>query len=142
MAVCWVNTNAVIFTGLGSAVVVGRCVKKALSPWTVQVARRGRKVLLMARDEGEDDAQGEENDHDRRDWDTSWAKFKERQEGGGVFKLPPQESQRKQRAVEDERTEKLTDAWSNDNGFLLGIGVIVLIGLFYGYVFMSGGISH
>lgn len=142
MTVCWVNTKAVVFTGLRSIVGVRICVKKISSLWALQTARRGRKTLFMAKDDRKDSAQERDDEQGKKDWDTSWTEFKEKQDGGGLFKLPPEESQRKQRAFEDERTERLTNAWSNDRGFLLGIGVIVLIGLFYGYVFMTGGISR
>lgn len=87
----------------------------------------------------------EENDPDNEnpaDWDSSWKDYQERQANGGVFKLPPEDYAQKQTDFEGEQVEKLTSAWSNDTGFLIGIGVIGLIALFYGYVFLTGGISH
>lgn len=143
MASCWIYANATVFTGLRCVAKVRRCATRKINPTNLQTTQRGRPAWLMAKDGEQDSTQGREGEQDRKDWDDSWSEFKQKQEeGGGIFKLPPEESQRKRRAIEDERTEKLTDAWSNDTGFLAGIGVIVLIGLFYGYVFATGGISH
>lgn len=73
-----------------------------------------------------------------RDWDASWKTFKDEDARGGVFRLPPESAA----PVADKRTERLTDVWSNDSGFLAGIAVIVGIGLFYGYVYASGGLTR
>ena len=75
-----------------------------------------------------------------RDWDSSWTEFSKNR-SGGVFELPDDRPTDGNIKVEDERVEKLTSAFSNETGFLLGIGVIALIAVFYGYVYASGGIS-
>lgn len=87
--------------------------------------------------------EGDGESENPRDWDSSWKEFEERKtSNGGVFKLPPDDYQQKQAKFEGEQVERLTSAWSNDKGFLIGAGIIGFIALFYGYVFATGGISH
>lgn len=74
-------------------------------------------------------------------WDESWKRYDQNRRGG-VFKLPEDYRTTKPRDVGDERVEKLTSAWSNDAGFLAGIGVILLIAAFYAYVYATGGIAN
>lgn len=84
-----------------------------------------------------------ENRDKPQDWDSSWKDFKETtNSGGGVFELPPETFEEKQTDFEGERVEKLTNAWSNESGFLVGIAFIGLIGLFYAYVYATGGITR
>lgn len=80
----------------------------------------------------------EKSDKSGTDWDSSWNEFNKTREGG-VFNLPDETGVPAD--VRDERVERLTNAWSNENGFLVGIAVIALIALFYVYVFATGGIS-
>lgn len=112
------------------------------------------KWLRMTNKEGEDKS-GFENEKDKQDWDESWTNFNQRQQrrgevnsndvgGGGVFKFASsldQQQQQRQDTVEDKRVEDLTNAWSNESGFLYGIAIIVLIGMFYVYVYATGGIT-
>lgn len=76
------------------------------------------------------------------DWDSSWNEYQRKSVNGGVFELPKEDADQKQGDLEDERVGKLTSVWSNETGFLIGIAVIGLIALFYGYVYLTGGISH
>lgn len=99
---------------------------------------------LSDRREGGND-EDETGPRDERDWDKSWAMFREKEmESGGLFRLGSErEEQTSGRTQpEDRRVERLTDAWSNETGFLAGIAVVALIGMFYAYVFFTGGIQH
>lgn len=78
---------------------------------------------------------------DKKDtWDDSWSEMS-KSRSGGVFRLPPEDKPPPLDVV-DGRIDWLTSVWSSENGFLLAIAVIVLIGCFYVYVFVSGGIPH
>lgn len=97
----------------------------------------------MSASQEDKDSGGEDEKDNPQDWDSSWKDFEERRaSSSGVFKLPPEDFQQKQVDYESKQVQRLTSAWSNDKGFLVGIGIIGLIGLFYGYVFLTGGISH
>lgn len=86
----------------------------------------------------------ESGGNNEKDWDAAWNEFSESR-SGGTFQLPPnmppsdRETQKSNPG--DQRIDKLTSAWSNENGFLIGIAVILLIAAFYAYVYQSGGIS-
>lgn len=113
---------------------------------TNKALRRPRltaKVFPAMGDQGKDKQSfaDEDNDDASRDWDSSWKEFQKKSTDGGVFDLPPENPDEKTVDVEGQRVERLTTAWSNESGFLIGIGVIGLIGLFYGYVFATGGIT-
>jgi hypothetical protein len=56
---------------------------------------------------------------------------------GGLFKLSPDQSPANESI--DERTKQITNAWTNESGYLIGIGIIVLIGCFYVYVWTHQG---
>lgn len=89
----------------------------------------------------ENESDQNESNQNENDWDASWSQFSKKRTGG-VFELPPDEAPNPTLGASDERVEKLTWAWSNENGFLIGIAVILLIALFYFYVYETGGISH
>lgn len=95
------------------------------------------KCPVMVTEGGKEEEDSGKKD---RDWDSSWTEFSKNR-SGGVFELPDDRPTDGNIKVEDERVEKLTSAFSNETGFLLGIGVIALIAVFYGYVYASGGIS-
>lgn len=78
------------------------------------------------------------NDKSSVDWDNSWRAYRTdanksgKNERGGVFKLDGTEKNTND--VLERRTERLTRAWSNDAGFLVGICLCFLLGIFMMYV--------
>lgn len=91
----------------------------------------------------------QEEDNPDVNWDDEWKTFQEsglttgapgaKDEAGGVFKFGEKDSSIAD-TIEikvDARTEQLTDAWSNSNGFLVGIGIILLIAVAEGYVWFQ-----
>jgi hypothetical protein len=56
---------------------------------------------------------------------------------GGLFKLST--DQPPVNEILDERTKQITSAWTNESGYLIGIGIIVLIGCFYVYAWTHQG---
>jgi hypothetical protein len=68
---------------------------------------------------------------------TEEGSLQENQDSGGVFRIATEESPVKE--MLDERTNRFTDAWSNESGFLAGIGVIFLVGCFYLYAWTHQG---
>uniref|UniRef100_A0A7S0BM78 Uncharacterized protein n=1 Tax=Rhodosorus marinus TaxID=101924 RepID=A0A7S0BM78_9RHOD len=94
----------------------------------------------------------ESKDRKSRDWDTEWQKFRENKEALGPepdsdvpsMKLPGEQNDPRNlgRQRMDDRVESLTNRWSNDSAFLLAIGGVFLLGLFYVRVYQTGGISH
>jgi hypothetical protein len=62
---------------------------------------------------------------------TEEGSLQDNQDSGGVFRISTEESPVKE--MLDERTKRMTDAWTNESGFLAGIGVIFLVGCFYVY---------
>lgn len=143
LVVCWVQGSPVLGSKTSRFVTSQRPVCE-LTHGNVQAIRRtrARVAIMTGAGEPQKPEESDTGDENPPDWDSSWKDFQEREENGGVFKLPPEGFEEKQKEFEGERIEKLTAAWSNDTGFLVGIGVIGLIGLFYGYVFATGGISH
>mmetsp|Transcript_29777 Transcript_29777/g.114332 ORF Transcript_29777/g.114332 Transcript_29777/m.114332 type:complete len:132 (+) Transcript_29777:4166-4561(+) len=106
-----------------------------------------RPTTVMRASEGDEPKDGK-----RRDWDTEWQKFRESKEQEGPepgsdvpsMKLPgePNDGRNLGRQRMDDRVESLTNRWSNDSAFLLAIGGVFLLGLFYVRVYQTGGISH
>ena len=104
------------------------------------VGTRGARFSWKCLD-GENDEKRKDKEDDeagKPDWNSSWNEFSKKRQGG-VFGLA-EESLPEQRQRVDKQTDRLTSAWSNDAGFLVGIGVIGLIAAFYIYVYKSGGI--
>lgn len=125
------------------------CVRSSQAPLKLKnrVLRGGRSaiwlttVMVSGGKDSEPPNDGESGNASQ-DWDSSWKEFQEKTgNAGGVFELPLETSDEKQTDYEGEQVEKLTNAWSNESGFLVAIGIIGLIGLFYAYVFATGGIN-
>ncbi|KAJ8905166.1 hypothetical protein NDN08_001675 [Rhodosorus marinus] len=104
------------------------------------------RPTVMQASEGDESKDGKS-----RDWDTEWQKFRENKEPGPQpqsdlpsMKLPdePNDGRNLGRQRMDNRVESLTNRWSNDSAFLLAIGGVFLLGLFYVRVYQTGGISH
>lgn len=118
-----------------------------------------RLPLVMSSDDKnqKNQSSGDRNDSSdesevSNDWDASWSEYSKRR-SGGVFGLPSDDKSVNRNggasqnssidsSVTDERTERLTSLWSSENGFLIGIGVILFVAMFYIYVYNTGGISH
>lgn len=75
------------------------------------------------------------------DWDSSWRTFqKEESEGktfkgenmSNVFELPS--GRRADSDIVDDRTNKLTSAWTSESGYLVGIVIIAAVACLEGYV--------
>ena len=116
-----------------------------LNPQRILSTRRGR-VGIKACDDGKDieeKSDGDQDDSKKTDWDASWRSFTtaagKNPNQPNVFGLPDKDETKP--AGADERIERLTNVWSNDKAFLVGIGFVFLIALFYIYVFLSGGIG-
>ncbi|KAI0564948.1 hypothetical protein FGB62_22g340 [Gracilaria domingensis] len=103
-----------------------------------RIPRRVRTSMMQ--ENGENEEKKDPSGGEPRDWDSSWNDYQQKR-NGGVFKLPDQTTNKTQDMI-DERTDRITSIWANENGFLLAIGVILLIAAFYGYVYATGGISH
>jgi hypothetical protein len=80
---------------------------------------------------------------DNVDWDASWKQFsakstteKER-EGedtkGGVFKLSERPNPARLGNTTDPKTTRLTDAWTSESGYLVGIGICLALAGFVAY---------
>jgi len=98
--------------------------------------------IIRAQEGGGKNEGEEKSDSGGEDWDVSWKQFVDKENGGGVFELPPERPGEELYDVTDKRVEKLTSAWSNESGFLLGIVGILFIAAFYVYVGATGGISR
>lgn len=120
-------------------------------PYILPNFHRSARMASDQRKSGNDEDSSDEVKNSG-DWDTSWSEFSKRR-SDGVFQLPTDDSvgnadrgtsqnPPKGSPVADKRTERLTSLWSNENGFLVGIGVLFLIAMFYIYVYNTGGISH
>lgn len=75
------------------------------------------------------------------DWDSSWKTFRDDESQGktvkgegtdNVFQLPT--VRRPGSDMVDDRTNKLTSAWTSESGYLVGILVIAAIACLEGYV--------
>lgn len=101
-----------------------------------QVAQR-RSSILLSNTPKDDDSKNSDVD-----WDSSWKTFqKEGSEGktvrrevrtNNVFQLPVE--RRPDNDIVDERTNKLTSAWTSESGYLIGIAIIAVIACLEGYV--------
>lgn len=82
------------------------------------------------------------------DWDSDWKDYQGREAGsrrdpsaGNVFRLGG-DAERTAADIVDERTEKLTGAWTSETGYLIGIIVIALVAAGEGYVWWSSTVSR
>ncbi|KAA8499653.1 hypothetical protein FVE85_7238 [Porphyridium purpureum] len=124
----------------------GGCVLR--EPRTAWYGTRG--IVVVSAGNGEKGEEQEKDEAGEVDWDKAWkqrpisSSRKEvpppRSEGGFILPddMPGLDPVQKRM---DERTEKLTSIWANPNGYLVGIGLILALILFYSYVFFSGGLD-
>lgn len=140
--VCWVQGSPVQPSKAPKFPSSQRPVCELIRGKRLAVRRARASVVVMTGGAPEKPEESDIGDETPPNWDSSWKDFQEAQENGGVFKLPQEGFEEKQKDFEGERIERLTSAWSNDTGFLVGIGVIGLIGLFYGYVIATSGTYH
>lgn len=82
-----------------------------------------------------------ENKQSDVDWDSSWKTFQQQESEGksiegektdNVFELPT--ARRPGTEFVDDRTDKLTSAWTSESGYLVGIVIIAAIACLEGYV--------
>lgn len=107
---------------------------------TAAISRATTRIVAL------DDRDKEGEGRSGTDWDKSWQRFKASNlRGRGIFDMPSRSDEAARREVErriDRKVERLTDAWTNENAYLVGIGFILLLGVFYVYVFLSGGLER
>lgn len=145
-ASCWVLPLSIQIRdpSLHASVVLSHGALRLRAP-SARFARqlRGAGATRMMADEGADETKRDEDDGKGKanDWDASWTEFSKKRTGG-VFELSGEDDTDAVAEVVDKRVENLTNAWSSENGFLVGIAVILLIVVFYVYVYETGGISH
>lgn len=117
------------------AVDVHGCQRAGAAPLNVRRRRTTHSLTMRADKNPEDDDKKSGDSGNGTNWDESWKSFKETGSPidspvkGGTFKF--QDSGSKSRDDIDKRTEALTDAWTNPDGFLFGIIIILLIAVFY-----------
>lgn len=138
---CWLRPAT--FKWVGAPYPAHRTISQQRQSSRVRFASTPRRQIsrthFMKAEDKKDPPSDDEKPKDGVDWDSSWNEYSSSR-SGGVFQLNPEPDE--DREKEDERIEKLTSAWSSEIGFLLAIGVIVLIGAFYAYVYATGGISR
>lgn len=79
------------------------------------------------------------------DWDSDWNTFKNEDKtvrrevkSNNVFQLPDEGRQvRNDKDVVDDRTNRLTSAWTSESGYLFGIALIAAIACLEGYVWWT-----
>lgn len=79
------------------------------------------------------------NKEENTDWDRSWQDYQTTSaDKGGVFGITEGERSESQR---DKSETRLAEAWTSERAFLVAATALLLVGVIYASVLLSGGIN-
>lgn len=122
---CWIHN---VFPVILQRIPFSSCPITILYPSTTPKKWLPRVLPIVSKN----DNPKQMNDFEDFPDDDSTKEYKQ-----NIFKLPPDASEDNDDYDAKEMTERLISAWGNDNAYLLGIGLIGLLLVFYVYVYVN-----